>query len=106
LSPPHSRQISIQKSGWRTRLAPLDGVESETFAGFIAVHMADDGDSAAIFRGYETLAEAERDALRVARELNAELVHRATPDEHWPDVHDHTAQLEGAGILPDLEDCE
>jgi hypothetical protein len=27
------------------------------------------------------------------------------PDEHWPDIHDHTAQLEDAGILPDLEDC-
>ena len=25
------------------------------------------------------------------------------PDEHWPDINDHMAQLEAAGILPDLE---
>jgi hypothetical protein len=25
------------------------------------------------------------------------------PDEHWPDIQDHTAQLEDAGIVPDLE---
>ena len=76
-------------------------IETETFAGFIVVHMADDGDSAAIFRGYETLAEAQRDALCIARELNAELVQRATPNEVWPDIHDHTSQLEAAGIRAD-----
>jgi hypothetical protein len=36
--------------------------------------------------------------------------HRVNPrcerpaDENWPDIHDHTSQLEDAGILPDLED--
>jgi hypothetical protein len=25
------------------------------------------------------------------------------PDEHWPDIHDHSVQLADAGILPDLE---
>jgi len=50
-----------------------NGVKAETFAGFIVVHMADDGDSAAIFRGYETLTDAQAAAERIARELNAEV---------------------------------
>lgn len=50
-----------------------NNVETETFAGFIVVHMADDGDSAAIFRGYRTLAIAQAAAKRIARELNAEV---------------------------------
>ncbi len=80
-------------------------VETETFAGFIVVHMDDDGDSAAIYRGYETLAEAQKDAFRIARERNAKLVQRTAPaNEVWPDIHDHTAQLADAEILPDLED--
>ena len=51
----------------------VDGVETETFGGFVVVHMADDGDSAAIFWGYETLEEAEADAERIARERKAVL---------------------------------
>ena len=78
-----------------------NNIETETVAGFIVVHMADDGDSAAIFRGYETLAEAQKDALRIARELNAELVQRTAPNENWPDIHDHASQLADAGIRAD-----
>jgi hypothetical protein len=48
-------------------------IETETFAGFIVVHMADDGDSAAIYRGYETIGEAEAAARSIARERNAVL---------------------------------
>jgi hypothetical protein len=80
-------------------------IETETFAGFVVVHMADDGDSAAIFRGYRTLADAQVAARRVARDRTAEMAQRATPDEHYPDIQDHTSQLVDAGILPDLEDC-
>jgi hypothetical protein len=57
--------------GYETKC--VDGVETKTFAGFIVVHMADDGDSAAIFRGYQTLADAQAAARRIALELNAEL---------------------------------
>jgi hypothetical protein len=28
----------------------------------------------------------------------------ASPDEVWPDIHDHTAQLIDAGVLPDEAD--
>lgn len=48
-------------------------IETEPFAGFIVVHMADDGDSAAIYRGYRTLADAQAAAKRIAHERNAEV---------------------------------
>ena len=51
----------------------VDGVETETFGGFVVVHMADDGHAAEIFRGYATLEEAQADAERIARERHAVL---------------------------------
>jgi hypothetical protein len=50
-----------------------DDIETETFAGFIVVHMADDGDSAVLYRGYATIEEAEAAARRIAREPNVAL---------------------------------
>jgi hypothetical protein len=51
----------------------VDGVETKTFGGFVVLHMADDRDSAAILRGYETLEEAQADAKRIARKHSAVL---------------------------------
>jgi hypothetical protein len=51
----------------------IDGVEIETPDGFIVVHMSRSGDSAAIFRGYESIEEAEAAASRIARERKAVL---------------------------------
>ena len=53
--------------------AYVDDIETETFAGFIVVHMADGGDSAAIFRGYRTLADAQTAAKLIAYKQNAVL---------------------------------
>jgi hypothetical protein len=39
------------------------------------------------------------------RDLCRKVQPLSSADEVWPDIHDHTAQLEDAGILPDLEDC-
>ena len=40
---------------------------------------------------------------KVLRELCAKVL-PSTLNEDWPDIHDHAAQFEDAGILPDLED--
>jgi len=51
----------------------VDGVETETFAGFDVVHMAYNGDSPGMCGTYETLEEAQAAAVRIARERNAML---------------------------------
>jgi hypothetical protein len=51
----------------------IDGLEIETPDGFIVVHMSRSGDSAAIFRGCESMEEAEAAVERIARERNAVL---------------------------------
>ena len=58
---------------YATEIKYVDGVETETLGGFVVVHMADDGDTAEIFRGYSTLEEAQADAERIARERHAVL---------------------------------
>jgi hypothetical protein len=51
----------------------VDGVERKTCGGFAVMHMAQDGETAAIFRGYETLEEAKAGAARIAQKRNAVL---------------------------------
>jgi hypothetical protein len=51
----------------------VDDIETETIAGFIAVHMSHSGDSGAIYRGYATIQQAEAAARRIARDLNAKV---------------------------------
>jgi hypothetical protein len=42
---------------------------------------------------------------KALRDLCAKVAPLYSPDEVWPDIHDHTSQLADAGILADLEDC-
>jgi hypothetical protein len=51
----------------------VDGVETETPNGFAVVHMSSGGGSAGGCDGFETLAEAQAAAERIAREHNAVL---------------------------------
>ena len=51
----------------------IDGAEIETPDGFVVVHMSRSGDSAAIFRGYDTIDDAEAAARYIARKRNAVL---------------------------------
>lgn len=51
----------------------IDGAEIETPDGFVVVHMSRGGDSAAIYRGYISMRDAEIAALHIARERNAVL---------------------------------
>lgn len=50
------------------------------------------------------LMERKRLKGKALRDLCRKVKPLSSPDEHWPDIHDHTVQLEDAGILPDLED--
>jgi hypothetical protein len=45
----------------------------EIAAGFVVVHISQSGNSAGMYRGFETLAEAQAAAVRIAREHNAVL---------------------------------
>jgi hypothetical protein len=47
------------------------------------------------------LMERKRLKGKVLRELCRKVKPLASPDENWPDIHDHTAQLEDAGIRTD-----
>jgi hypothetical protein len=58
---------------YATEIKYVDGVGTETYGGFVVVHMADDGHAAEIFRGYATLEEAQAAAERIARERHAVL---------------------------------
>jgi hypothetical protein len=51
------------------------------------------------------LVERKRLKGKALRDMCAKVQPLSSPNEHWPDIHDHTAQLEDAGILPDLEGC-
>lgn len=53
----------------------------------------------------DALMERKRLKGKALRDLCANVQQLSTPDEVWPDIHDHTSQLADAGILPDLEDC-
>jgi hypothetical protein len=50
------------------------------------------------------LMERKRLKGKALRDLCQKVKPLSPPDENWPDIHDHTAQLEDAGILQDLED--
>jgi hypothetical protein len=52
----------------------------------------------------EALMERKRLKGRALRDLWGEVKPLPSPDENWPDIHDHASQLADAGILPDLED--
>ena len=47
------------------------------------------------------LMERKRLKGKALRDLCRKMKPLSSPDEHWPDIHDHTAQLEDAGILTD-----
>jgi hypothetical protein len=53
----------------------------------------------------DALMERKRLKGKALRDLCGKVKPLSAPDETWPDIHDHTAQLEDAGILPDLDDC-
>jgi hypothetical protein len=59
-------------------------------------------DAAAAIAG--ALMERKRVKGKALRDLCQKVKPLLPPDEIWPDIHDHTAQLEDAGVLPDLED--
>ena len=50
------------------------------------------------------LMERKRLKGKPLRDLCRKMKPLSSPDEIWPDIHDHTSQLADAGILPDLED--
>jgi hypothetical protein len=58
--------------------------------------------AAALLERKRLKGKALRDLCRKVKLLSSP--DEKPPDEHWPDIHDHIAQLEAAGILPDLED--
>jgi hypothetical protein len=51
------------------------------------------------------LTERKRLKGKALRELCAKVQAMPSLEERWPDIHDHTAQLRDAGILPSEEDA-
>jgi hypothetical protein len=47
------------------------------------------------------LMERKRLRGKALRELCQKVKPLSSPDENWPDIHDHTSQLADAGIHPD-----
>ena len=67
--PRNGEVYATESFEWRCE----NGQEIETSAGFVVVHISQSGNSAGMYGGFETLAEAQAAALRIARERNAVL---------------------------------
>jgi hypothetical protein len=67
--PKNGEVYATESFWWRYE----NGQEIETSAGFVVVHMSHSGNSAGMYGEFETLAEAQAAAVRIARERNAVL---------------------------------